>query len=282
MKLIVKYIMCFSLIFACLFGCISCGIVDKVKKKGCEHVYDEISITIAATCTNDGELTKMCTNCGDKQIEIIPKLGHSSKDVDGVAANCYRTGLTRGRICVRCNTVLSGMEEISALGHDFTDSPFACGRCTMEVFDFFKNDDYYKEVDFENGDYVCGNYYRIYRPTYEEDVSECACQNGCFGFHGLEVFPGTPYIGVFMQKTLDESNNNADTCFYESGISQMNEWTWEGDFAIRFYIDYVDIYFGVCTFYKNDDTATKYYINYGTTASIALGSVDIVKQLVVL
>ena len=85
-----------------------------------------------------------------------------------------------------------------------------------------------------------------------------------------------------MQKTLDESNNNADTCFYESGISQMNEWTWEGDFAIRFYIDYVDIYFGVCTFYKNDDTATKYYINYGTTASIALGSVDIVKQLVVL
>jgi len=48
--------------------------------------------------------------------------GHSSIFVPAVAATCTSAGLTEGAKCTRCGTILTGMQTIPALGHDYSYS----------------------------------------------------------------------------------------------------------------------------------------------------------------
>lgn len=58
---------------------------------GCEkhtHEYSEWKVEKAATCTETGKKYREC-DCGDRQYEDIPALGHNF--VDGVCTVCGAT-----------------------------------------------------------------------------------------------------------------------------------------------------------------------------------------------
>ncbi|MBO4578977.1 MAG: hypothetical protein J5715_02365, partial [Clostridiales bacterium] len=77
-----------------------------------EHNWDEGEVTREATCTEAGEKTFTCTDCGATKTEEIPVKEHTPLAVDEVSATCIATGTTAGHICSVCKAILDGCEEI--------------------------------------------------------------------------------------------------------------------------------------------------------------------------
>ena len=112
------------------------------------HNCGEGEITKAPTCTEAGVRTFSCANCdysyteaieatGHKygeeatcttpqvcmvcSAELAAALGHTEVIDSAVAATCTETGLTEGKHCSVCNTVLVAQTVVPALGHSYGD-----------------------------------------------------------------------------------------------------------------------------------------------------------------
>ena len=81
------------------------------------HGYDDGTVTTPATCTADGVKTFACTKCSDTKTEAIPATGHTVVTDAAVAATCTKTGLTEGKHCSVCNTVLTKQEVVPVKEH---------------------------------------------------------------------------------------------------------------------------------------------------------------------
>ena len=91
----------------------------------CNHNYVG-SVTTAATCTTAGVKTYTCSACGDSYTEAIPSTGHTEAIDAAVAATCTSTGLTEGKHCSVCNTVLVAQTVVNTIAHNYTN-----GSCTI-------------------------------------------------------------------------------------------------------------------------------------------------------
>ena len=84
------------------------------------HTYGNWTVTKKATCTEKGSQTRTCTvpDCGVKQTEELPKLGHNwGEPTTTVQATC----LEKGTSTVTCKTCSEKEErEIAPLGHSYT------------------------------------------------------------------------------------------------------------------------------------------------------------------
>lgn len=95
-------------------SCEECGQADP---DACAHTNTTTVDT--ATCTNDGEKTTTCDDCGEVQSVVTsPAKGH----IPGAEADC-----TNNQICTVCNNVIT-----KALGHDCDDNG-ACSRCDYQA-----------------------------------------------------------------------------------------------------------------------------------------------------
>ena len=92
---------------------------ETIAAKG--HSWNEGEITTSPTCLNAGVKTYTCTVCHETKIEGINATGHTSVNVPEKPATCTETGLTAGTKCSVCDAILSGMEVIPTLGHDWGD-----------------------------------------------------------------------------------------------------------------------------------------------------------------
>ena len=77
------------------------------------------------------------------KVESAVQHEHTPENVAAVAATCTTAGTTAGTVCSVCGAVLSGCEEIAALGHDWVAgtpvaatctedgyTPYTCSRCS--------------------------------------------------------------------------------------------------------------------------------------------------------
>ncbi len=97
---------------------VKCG--EKRKCKKCnlvseeviEHEWSEGFITIQATCSGNGVMTYICTNCLDKKMESIPMLAHAySIQTEIKKPTCIEEGVVSS-ICSKCgNTVISYIDK---------------------------------------------------------------------------------------------------------------------------------------------------------------------------
>ena len=75
------------------------------------HTYDDGVVTTEPTCTEDGEKTYTCTECGHTKTETVEKTGHVDGDDDGVCDVCgEKLKKDKG-----CNLSVSGMACVIAL-----------------------------------------------------------------------------------------------------------------------------------------------------------------------
>ena len=89
------------------------------------HVWSEWQTTKAATCTEKGVSERTCV-CGEKETQDIEALGHTEVVDTAVPPSCTDTGMTEGKHCSVCSTVLTAQETVDALGH----TPGADATCT--------------------------------------------------------------------------------------------------------------------------------------------------------
>ena len=103
---------------------------------------------VAATCTTDGSYDEVvrCTVCKaviKRETKTIPATGHKPVTDAAVAPTCTQTGLTEGKHCSVCNTVLIPQTTVEKLPHSWDDGvdtkaptctetgvkTFTCTRC---------------------------------------------------------------------------------------------------------------------------------------------------------
>lgn len=130
-KVLITFMLCATSVFAVIAS--GCGATDKIKDKinqiDCEHVWDAGEETKQATCQEAGEFTKTCTLCDATDKTPLAKIDHVIVSIAAVTPTCTNTGLTEGRKCAMCNTVVVKQETVSALGHSVMIMPSVSATC---------------------------------------------------------------------------------------------------------------------------------------------------------
>ena len=113
-----------------IYNCSACG--DAYTEV--HHNYSEWKTTEKATCTESGTKVHICTVCGEEETIEIPATGHTEVVDEAVEATCIKTGLTEGKHCSVCNTVIRAQEVVPATGkHSFGDWKITkAATCTAE------------------------------------------------------------------------------------------------------------------------------------------------------
>ena len=106
-----------TLAFAAIAGGCSFSVSEWIEQATCDHVWNDGEVTKVATCTELGERTFTCTDCGKIETEEIEKIPHSEVVLPAVAATCTETGLTDGVGCAICGTEIVAQTAIPAIGH---------------------------------------------------------------------------------------------------------------------------------------------------------------------
>ncbi len=118
------------------------------------HSYTS-EVTTAANCTEAGVKTYTCFKCSHTYTEAISAPGHTVVTDKAVAPTCTAAGLTEGKHCAVCNSVLVAQETVAALGHDYSymsnKNGKHTGTCSRCDHDFTENH------TFENGACFCGD-----------------------------------------------------------------------------------------------------------------------------
>ena len=121
---------------------VSCNLISGQPNE-VEHLHELTEVAeVAATCTNAGvKAYYTCSGCdklfadaeGATEItapEAIEKLAHTEEIVPGKAATCTEKGLTEGKICSVCETVLVAQDEIALADHTEKVVPGKAATCT--------------------------------------------------------------------------------------------------------------------------------------------------------
>ena len=104
-----------------------------------KHNY---SATVTApTCTAQGYTTHKCTGCGTSYVDsCVAATGHTETVIPAVAPTCTATGLTEGKKCSVCGTILTAQTEVAAKGHSYkavvteptcTEKGYTTHTCTV-------------------------------------------------------------------------------------------------------------------------------------------------------
>lgn len=117
--------------------CSVCGAVDPEYvppvPECTEHSYS-VEETKAPTCTEDGEKTFTCDECGYSYTQAVAALGHTEEKVEGTASTCTETGLSDGKVCTVCEEITKAQVTINATGHNYVEG--TCSACGAEDPDY--------------------------------------------------------------------------------------------------------------------------------------------------
>jgi hypothetical protein len=99
------------------------------------HTWSEWQETQKATCTQRGIRTRKCTGCTATETEYSEPLGHDPVILEGKAPTCTETGLSEGKKCSRCGTVLEDRVYLPPRGHRYDkiaeDESFITYKCAV-------------------------------------------------------------------------------------------------------------------------------------------------------
>ena len=158
-----------------------CGKKDTESIQPLGHTTHVWKVTKAATCTQDGVESFVCSRCGGDVTDTraIPATGHDYQWVVTTPATCTEAGVMSYE-CTKCNDVV-GTKAIDALGHDFDEEAIAALKpCQTKTFTCRRdgcNATYTKEATAEH---TPGEWEVIKEPACTENGERIKkCAYGC-------------------------------------------------------------------------------------------------------
>lgn len=97
-----------------------------------DHNLTSWEIVQEATCQNDGEKIRVCTNCNFKETKCVTKLEHTLEWISAVDATCKKTGTTLGVYCSSCKKVLLAPISTPIIEHNWNDGEVTKAPTTTE------------------------------------------------------------------------------------------------------------------------------------------------------
>ena len=106
--------------------CTICGV-----ELGAALGHDYKSVVTEPTCTAEGYTTHTCIRCGDTKVDSkVTAKGHTEVTDAAKAPTCTETGLTEGKHCSVCNTVIVAQETVKENGHTEVTDAAKAPTCT--------------------------------------------------------------------------------------------------------------------------------------------------------
>lgn len=106
-----------------LLGVSACTVLGKVPCL--DHTYSEWKVTKAATCTESGEKTRICSNCKNVEMQTIAPLGHDYSEEWTSDENGH------WHICVHENCSV----KTETISHEDTNKDHKCDVCGDKLSD---------------------------------------------------------------------------------------------------------------------------------------------------
>lgn len=136
-------------------SCNRCDYVDTKAVEATGHNFqDDWTTTVTPTCTEDGEESRSCHNAACKETETrkVEATGHTEVIDTAVEPTCTAAGLTEGKHCSVCDTVLTEQKVVDANGHTMgnwevttdptcTEDGEETRECTAENCDYAETQD---------------------------------------------------------------------------------------------------------------------------------------------
>ena len=94
------------------------------------HSWDEGEVTEEPGCETKGEKKFTCRVCNATKTEEVDAVGHTEVIDLAVAATCTKMGLTEGKHCSVCDTVIVAQNVVPAKGHTEVTDPAVAATCT--------------------------------------------------------------------------------------------------------------------------------------------------------
>lgn len=114
--------------------CTVCGVftVEQTEIAALGHTFADYASNNDATCTANATETGKCVRCDatDTRIVADSMAAHTEKVLDAVTATCTSAGLTAGKICEVCNTILQAQELVPVAAHTETAIAAVEATCT--------------------------------------------------------------------------------------------------------------------------------------------------------
>ena len=99
--------------------CANCGLTETITLAALGHKYGEGAVTKEATCTSEGEMTFTCSVCGEIHTEATPKKDHTYTSVV-TDPTCVDAGYTTHTCSVCGHSYVDTM--VKAKGHSYVDA----------------------------------------------------------------------------------------------------------------------------------------------------------------
>ena len=115
-----------------VYTCTVCGRTyhgDYVEALG--HSYTS-QVLRQPSCNREGVVTYTCSVCGNSYTEGIPMTAHTEVIDEAIEPTCTATGLTEGKHCSVCGTVLVEQEVVPMTEHSYTSKVTKQPTCTEE------------------------------------------------------------------------------------------------------------------------------------------------------
>ena len=108
----------------------ACG-NNQPDNSACEHILGDWVVEKAATCKDEGLLTRSCTKCSYMEATKIEKTNDHIEVTDPeVPATCDKTGLSEGKHCAVCEKVFVAQQETPVVAHTYDDKyDESCNVC---------------------------------------------------------------------------------------------------------------------------------------------------------
>ena len=126
-----KKVLLFLALTVVVLMCFASCSMDQPQTPPSEHTHNfgEWETSKNATCSSEGEMIRYCS-CGESQSKTVSMLAHNEVIDEAVEASCGKAGLTKGKHCSVCDTVIVAQEEIPAKTHIYDDEYDAiCNIC---------------------------------------------------------------------------------------------------------------------------------------------------------
>ena len=94
----------------------ACGAEEKRSISTLPHTFGEYNLFLSSTCYQDGEERAYC-DCGAFDTKLLPFAEHALESIAHTPATCTETGLTEGKKCSVCNSVVVQQTAIPVIPH---------------------------------------------------------------------------------------------------------------------------------------------------------------------